>query len=101
MADTNIVTWVLGDQRYTVDLFDIDGVEWRDAKRASGMTQNQLVYLAVEQADLEAIAAILWIWRRREDPKLEYLAVLKGLNFRLLQDPGAGEEDGGTPDPPA
>lgn len=96
---TNVVTWLIGDQRYDVDLFDIDGLEWRDAKRATGMSQNALVYSALDAKDFEAIAAILWIWRRRGEPGLEFEAVLKGLSFGVL-----GTEDdideGPAADPP-
>ena len=97
---TNVVTWVIDDKRYDVDLFDLDGLEWRDAKRATGMTQNQLVYLAVDQKDLEAVAAFLWLWRRRTEPGLKYEAVLKGLSFGAI---GTEDDtDEGTPaaDPP-
>lgn len=100
----NIVTWVIDGQRYDVDLFDIDGVEWRDVKRATGMGQNQLVYLAVEQVDLEAVAGFLWIWRRRQEPDLKYEAVLKSLSFRSLPRQGeeaAAAEAAGSADPPA
>lgn len=101
MADANVVTYLIDDQRYDIDLFDIDGVEWRDAKRAAGMSQNQLVYLAVEEKDLEAMAALLWIWRRRSEPALKYLEVLKGLSFGVIGSADDVDVDGGTPDPPA
>lgn len=95
----NVITWLIGDARYDIDLFDIDGIEWRDAKRASGMQQGQLLALAVVEKDLEALAAILWIWRRRKEPKLEYEDVLKGLSFGVLgSDDTAAEE--GAADPP-
>lgn len=101
--DYNVVTWVIDGRRFDVDLFDLDGTEWRDVKRATGMGQNQLVYLAVEQVDLEAVAGFLWVWRRRQEPDLKYEDVLKGLTFRSL--PRKGEEDApadaaGGADPP-
>jgi len=100
MADTNVVTWLIGDQRYDVDLFDFDGLEWRDAKRATGMSQNAIAYAALNDKDFEAIAAILWIWRRRTESGLEYDTVLKGLSFGVLGNADEVDVDGGTPDPP-
>lgn len=95
----NVVTWLIGDKRYDVDLFDIDGLEWRDAKRATGMSQTAIVVNALDAKDFEAIAAILWLWRRRTEPGLEYEAVLKGLSFGVLGTEDDAE-DGSTADPP-
>lgn len=97
---TNTVTWLIGDERYDVDLFDIDGLEWRDAKRATGMSQNAIVYSALDAKDFESIAAILWIWRRRTEPGLEYEDVLKGLSFGVLATDDEDADDGSTASPP-
>jgi hypothetical protein len=98
-ADKNVVTWVIAGQRYDVDLFDIDGMEWRDAKRATGMSQNAIVFQALDAKDFESIAVLIWIWRRRTEPDLAYESVLKGLSFGVL---GFDDDDdeGTTADPP-
>ncbi len=63
------------------------------------MSQTALVYNALDAKDFEAVAAILWIWRRRTEPGLEYETVLKGLSFGVL---GTEDDidDGNPADPP-
>ena len=84
MTDTNIVSWAVDGKRYDVDLFDIDGVEWRDIKRATRESQFEVLRLALDEKDFEAIGALLWVWRRREEPDLTYETVLSGLTYRDL-----------------
>lgn len=98
MAKANVVTWVIAGHRYDVDLFDIDGMEWREAKRATGMSQNAIVFQALNDKDFESIAALIWLSRRRTEPDLEYESVLKGLSFGVLG--FDDDDDGTTADPP-
>ncbi len=100
MTSTNIVSWMVDGQRVDIDLFDIDGIEWRDAKRATGMTQGELVQNAIVANDIEAVGAFLWLFRRREDPKLEYETVLRSLTFGVLDLATDDDEDTESADPP-
>ncbi len=96
---TNIVSWRVGDHRYDIDLFDFDGIEWRDAKRATGMTQPALLTSALLEGDFEATAALVWLLRRRSEPTLEYEDVLRSLSYgSTTREVGPG---GGDADPPA
>lgn len=93
---TNIVSLLVDDKRYDIDLFDIDGLEWRDVRRATHMKAMEVVRAALHDTDLEAIAGLVWIWRRRTEPALTYEEVLKPLTLDSF---GAKDEE--TPaDPP-
>ena len=88
-ANTNIVTFAVGGQEYLVDLYDIDGVEWRDAKRASGYpSQRALIEAALGPSDFDAVAALVWIVTRREDPSATYIDTLRRFSYGAL----AGED---------
>ncbi len=95
---TNIVTFTVDGVAYDIDLFDIDGVEWRDAKRASGMLQQEIIRQGLA-GELDAVAALLWVWRRRGEPGLTYEALLRSLSLKSgLPVEGVQEADA---DPPA
>lgn len=79
------MTWSVNGEQVGLDLLDITGVEWRDARRASGMRRPALVKAALVDKDLEAIAALLWIALRRQRPDLAYEGVLAGLTLRSLE----------------
>lgn len=89
---TNTVAWRVDGTVVSVDLFDIDGIEWRDAKRATGMSQREMVRAALTEEDFEAIAGLLWIVRRREQPDLTYEDVLGSLSFARMGAQGDDEE---------
>ncbi len=82
-AKTNIVSWQVGDVRYDVDLHDFDGLEWRAAKQATGSHQEQIVLDALRFGDFDAIAALIWLWRRRDEPSLTYEDVLASFSYRV------------------
>lgn len=77
--------WRINGELRVLDLLDIDGLEWRDAKAASGMSQAQLLSDAfVVPIEFEAVAAVLWVWERRETPELTYDQVLGSLSYKSL-----------------
>lgn len=80
--ETNVVSWEVDGTRYDVDLYDIDGVEWRDINRVTGLIQTAAMHQALLVKEFNCIAAFLWIWRRRTDPDLTYEDVLKSLSYR-------------------
>lgn len=95
--DTNIVSWEVSGTRYDVDLYDIDGLEWRDITRATGMTQAGVMRQALIAKEFDAIGALIWIWRRRTEPDLTFEATLKTLSYRTFTD-AQDEEPTSPPD---
>lgn len=96
--DTNVVSWVVDGKRYDVDLYDIDGLEWRDACREARLTQRQIMYQALVVKDFDAIGALLWIVRRRAEPALTYDDVLRGLTYLTLRNRAGGLVHDDEPD---
>lgn len=94
----NVVAFAVAGKAYEVDLFDIDGLEWRDARNASGLSQAEIVAGALNPSDLnfDALAALLWVWRRRDEAALTYEDVLGSLSYGAL-----AAEVVEAPDPPA
>ena len=82
---TSIVSWTVNGKRYDIDLHDIDGVEWRDINRVTGLIQTAAMHQALVVKEFNCIAAFLWIWRRRSEPDLTYDEVLKGLKYRTFE----------------
>ena len=87
-SDTLLV-WEVDGQRVEIDLLDIDGVQWRDAFVATGgMTQTVIQYGALALKEVAAIAALVWLAQRRDEPDLKYEEVAGRLTLRSLE----GEE---------
>ena len=86
---------------YVVETSDIDGLEWRDIKRETGMTPKQVI-VQVAELDFEALAGLLWVVRRREEKGLPYEKVLAGLSASVLsKDEDEDEADEVPPTSPA
>ena len=86
MGDSSVVSWTVNDERVDLDLLDVSGTEWRDAKMAAGyQSQGVLLQEALVGRDLGAIAALLWVALRRADPTIEYDGVLASLSIRAMQ----------------
>jgi hypothetical protein len=97
---TNVVNFRVDGVAYDVDLYDIDGTEWRDVKRATGMMRDELIVQAVTFKEFDCVAALLWIWRRRAEPELKYDEVLRALSLRAGL-PAEGDEPEADAAPPA
>ena len=98
-ALTNIVGWRIEGRFFEIDLFDIDGLEWRDARRVTGLTREELIRRALEELDFEAVATFWWLARRRDDPELDHEAVLREVSYRSFVAGGPAEGDAAGPDP--
>lgn len=88
MADTAVLSWIVNDERVDLDLLDVTGVEWRAAREATGIRQGELVPLALEHKDPEAMAALLWIALHRVDPTVAYDEVLAAVTIRTCRADG-------------
>lgn len=74
---------------------DVTGLEWRDIKRETGLSQKQVLE-ALGELDLEAVCAVTWALARRDDPDVEYEALLGGITLESLA--GLGEDEPGEAD---
>ncbi len=83
-------------QRHDIDITDIDGCEWAAVKKQTGLKPKTVIEDAVDM-DFEAVAALLWIVRRRTEPGLVYDDVLRSLSLKAFH--ADGIEDGEA-DPP-
>lgn len=59
----------VGDKVYEVDPMDFTRLEWRALKTALGMSQIEII-TGVAQFDLDCIAGLVWLVRRRDDPDI-------------------------------
>lgn len=80
-AETNVVTLEFPGTRLDVDLASFNGVDWRDAKRATGLHDKQLVLDAIAYGDRDATAALAWLHLRRDDPEITYEATLRQCHY--------------------
>lgn len=88
MPQPAVVSWEVNGDKVDLDLLGVTGIEWRDAKVASGwLSQPLLLQAALIDKDLGAVAALLWIALRRTDPSRSYEEVLGSLSIRALQPP--------------
>jgi hypothetical protein len=92
----NTVSWVVDGTQYDVDLHDIDGVEWRDITRATGLLQTAVMRQALIAKEFDAIGALIWIVRRRAEAGLTYETVLRTLSYRSFSE--TKEEPTSPPD---
>lgn len=89
-VDQNVVSWTVDGEEIAVDLHGITGHEWRAAREATGMRHLEIIQAALALKDFEAIAALVWIAKRRQSPKLTYERVLGSLSVASM----AAVEDG-------
>ena len=77
---------VFNGEKITIDSSDIDGVEWTQIKRVTaygdyrGMTPLEL-FEAIQRSDMEAIAALMWTYKRRTNPTLPFEDVLRSVSL--------------------
>ena len=86
MPDDTAIELVLNGETVLIDPTDIDGCEWRTVKKETGLTPKS-VFEGAGEMDFEAIAALVWIVQRRDDPKLAFDTVLKSLSIGAFDVP--------------
>lgn len=94
---THVAAWSVDGVRYDVDFDDIDGLEWREVTQRTRLFQSQLMAQALRFNEFEAVAAFIWIVRRRADPGVKYDDILKSLTYRSLR---RLDDEEGEPNPP-
>lgn len=107
MADDAKVSITIEDRTYSLELKDIDGLEARAYRKATGFGVKSSfdLFQRGEFDDLEVVAGIVWLVRRREEPGLSYEDVLGSLTYGAFAE-GASEEtadatEGAEENPPA
>lgn len=87
-------------QVYDLDINDVNGLEGREFRQKVGRSLKGAFYDATqgELDDLEPIAGLLWLVKRREDPSLDYDKVLETLTYGSIKDDDYKPEV--SPDPP-
>lgn len=91
----------IDDVVYVVDRDDLNALEWRAIKEATGLTPKHVI-LGLFELELEAVAAMVWIQRRRDEPQLAYNDVATHVTFgNLLTRDEIDELAAGEAHPPA
>lgn len=82
------------------DLSDLDGIEARDFRMATGMSiAKAFQALAMQESDLEVVAGLAWLIKRRSLPGISYESVLKSVKFKDLE-ASVDEDDADPPTEP-
>lgn len=98
-----------GDTVVYVDATDFDRTEWRPLQQALGMRATEITLAAIG-LDLDALAGLLWMHLRREQPDLQFDAItltlgeaLNGAQQQRSREEAdqTGEPIEDTADPPA
>jgi hypothetical protein len=77
VVDTKI-QFMLGTRELTLDYRKVPFMKWAELKRATTFTQRTLM-TALDNLDLDAIAALIWLERAQRERKLPFLDVYQDL----------------------
>ena len=78
-------------QKFILDFSDLDGLEWREVKKHTGMNAAAAIQ-AAGQLDFEVLGVITWCIVKRDKPDIQLEDVLRNLNLRSLNNFGDEEE---------
>lgn len=95
MADDTVIEVEYRGERVLVDPLDITGMEWRAIKRHLDLKPKR-VLTDVEELDFDAIAALVWVVLRRDDPDCSYDDILESLSLRSFADEDEDEDEGSS-----
>ena len=82
--------------RYQVDLADLNGVDSRDFRGAIGISLAEVV--GNGGGDLDTLAALVWLTRRKSNKALPFQAVAEHINYGNVEQTAA-DADPVEPDP--
>lgn len=68
----------LGARTLTLDFRKIPFMAWGELKQATGFTQRTLIK-ALDDMDLDAVVAVIWLERKQRERKLRYVEVYQEL----------------------
>lgn len=90
MSNDYTVTLTLGGEQVTFRLGDMNAVDAGDFRRQVGVSLMQAI--AGGSLDLDIVAGLLWLTKRRDNPKLAYHAVAAQLTYADLEDIDGAEQ---------
>jgi hypothetical protein len=74
VSDT-VIKFKLGERKLTLTYRKIPFMAWAELKRGPGFTQRTLV-TALDDLDVEAVAALIWLERVQRERRLSYADVI-------------------------
>lgn len=92
-----IVRITVDSDTYDVDLSDLTGIDAKDFRRAVGIPLAAVLTEKTE-LDLDVVAGLVWLARRRNEPSLTFEKVAAGINFLSDLDIDQVEEEVGDPE---
>lgn len=78
---TNIVAYTADGVDYEVDLFSLSALEHLAAFQETGYRPSDLLQAATVGRQLDAIAALVWLHRRRTNPELPFAEVASSITW--------------------
>ncbi len=74
-----VIKFKLGERQLKLDYRKIPFTKWSELKRSVDFTQRTLVS-ALDELDVEAIAALIWLERCQRERRLSYMDVVSEIN---------------------
>lgn len=91
-----VVRVTVDGEQYDIDFSDLSAIDSKDFRKAVGIPLAS-VLTERQDADIDVIAGLVWLARRKKEPRLSYEEVAESINFTTDMDmKPAGEVE---PDP--
>lgn len=90
MADSPTVEITVDGKHYSIQFEDFNAL---DAKAFRQEVGTGLAAAFADSPDLDTMAGLLWIYRRKTNPKLKFEDVARGLTYTSIEVLDAGETD--------
>lgn len=74
----------LGRLTVRVRLLDLDATDWSEIRKQTGYRPKE-VLSSLDELDVSALAALIWVWRRKENPKLSFANISKQISLATFQ----------------
>lgn len=80
----------IDDTEYVIRMSDMTGLDAKDFRAQVGMTLTSVFFGQVPQ-DIDTLAGLIWLARRRTEPGLTYRQVAGSINLTTVMDVGTTE----------
>ncbi len=98
--DMPALSITVAGKKHVIRFSDLNGLDARDYRATTGLGLAEAFSSGL--SDIDTIAALLWVYRRKRNPKLTYEMVAKELTYESLEDADLvdeSKEDAESPDP--